>query len=110
MVGGADDLREHVAAELTELLAYDGPLSPSGTRSTVMAPQNFRHGAVTPTRRELWQELRGRYLARQPNVVRDGRAALLTAGVPGANWPARWISTPATRAGAEAGPSPRGIP
>ncbi len=84
MVGGADDLREHVAAELTELLAYDGPLSPSGARSTMMAPQNFRHGDVTPARRELWQELRGRYLARQPNVVREGRAALLTAGVPGA--------------------------
>jgi len=84
MVGGADDLREHVAAELTELLAYDGPLSPSGARSTVMAPQNFRRGAVTPARRELWRELRGRYLARQPNVVMEGRAALLTAGVPGA--------------------------
>ncbi len=84
MVGGADDLREHVAAELTELLAYDGPLAPSGARSTVMAPQNFRHGDVTPARRELWRELRGRYLARQPNVVMEGRAALLTAGVPGA--------------------------
>ena len=84
MVGGADDLRGRVAAELTELLAYDGPLSPSGARSTVMAPQNFRRGAVTPARRELWQKLRGRYLARQANVVREGRAALLTAGVPGA--------------------------
>ncbi len=84
MVGGADDLRERVAAELTERLAYDGPLSPSGARSTVMAPQNFRHGAVTPARLKLWQDLRSRYLARQPNVVREGRAALLTAGVPGA--------------------------
>ncbi len=84
MVGGADDLRARVAAELTDLLAYDGPLSPSGSRSTMMAPQNFRHGDVTPARRELRQELRGRYLARQPNVVMEGQAALLTAGVPGA--------------------------
>jgi len=84
MVGGADDLRGRVAAELTGLLAYDGPLSPSGARSTVMEPRNFRRGDVTPARRELWQELRRRYLARQPNVVREGRAALLTAGVPGA--------------------------
>jgi len=84
MVGGADDLRARVAAELTDLLAYDGPLSPSGSRSTMMAPQNFRHGDVTPARRELRQELRGRYLARQPNVVMEGEAALLTAGVPGA--------------------------
>lgn len=84
MAGGADDLRETVAAELTELLAYDGPLSPTGRRSTVMQPQNFQRADLTPARRELWRDLRGRYLARQPNVAREGRAALLTAGVPGA--------------------------
>lgn len=30
MSGGAEDLRAKVAAELTDLLAYDGPLSPTG--------------------------------------------------------------------------------
>lgn len=49
-----------------------------------MQPQNFRRGDLTPTRRELWRDLRGHYLARQPSVTREGRAALLTAGVPGA--------------------------
>ncbi len=84
MAGGAEDLREPVAAELTALLAYDGALSPAGSRSSVMQPQNFRRASPTPARRQLWRDLRSRYLARQPNVAREGRAALLTAGVPGA--------------------------
>lgn len=84
MSGDADELRAKVAAELTDLLAYDGPLSPTGSRSTVMQPQNFRRADLTPARRELWRDLRGHYLARQHSVTREGRAALLTPGVPGA--------------------------
>lgn len=84
MAGGDEDLRGKVAAELAELLAYDGPLSPTGSRSTWVQPQDFQHADLTPARRELWRHLRGRYLARQPDVAREGRAALLTAGVPGA--------------------------
>ncbi len=68
MAGGDDDLRGKVAADLAELLAYDGPLSPTGSRSTWVLPPNFQHADLTPARRELWRYLRGRYLARQPDV------------------------------------------
>lgn len=72
MVRGVDDLRGRVAVELVGLLAYEGPLSPSGARATVIAPQNFRRGSVTPARRELFQELRRRYLLAKP--MWSGRA------------------------------------
>lgn len=84
MVESGADLRARVAADLTDWLRSDVSLHLGGSRSTVMQPANYRHGRITDPRRRLWRDIIERYLARQPTVTREGRAALLTAGVPGA--------------------------
>lgn len=79
----AGELREQVAAQLDHLLASP-ELDARGPRSTLWIAANYRNGQRTPARNRFWSQLTDRYLARQQSVTRDGRAALLTAGVPGA--------------------------
>jgi len=51
---------------------------------TALLARNLRHSRPTPERDRLWTDIHQQYLARQSGVERDGRAALLTAGAPGA--------------------------
>lgn len=79
----AGGLRARVAAQLDRML-WSADLDARGPRASVMIAANYRHGARTPARERLWSGMAERYLARQSAVIREGRAALLTAGVPGA--------------------------
>jgi hypothetical protein len=79
----AGGLRARVAAQLEGMLG-SAELDARGPRASVMLTANYRHGARTPVRERLWSGMVERYLARQCAVIREGRAALLTAGVPGA--------------------------
>jgi predicted kinase len=75
-------LRDEVARQLDELL--NGPLASNGARATALLARNLRHSRPTPERDRLWTDIHQQYLARQSGVERDGHAALLTAGAPGA--------------------------
>ena len=79
----AGGLRARVAAQLEGILG-SADLDARGPRASVMLTANYRHGARTPARERLWSGMVERYLARQCAVMREGHAALLTAGVPGA--------------------------
>jgi hypothetical protein len=77
------ELRDTVADQLDALLT--GPLSPTSLRVIALAARHLIRGsAPTPQRLRLWREIEDRYLARQSGIERDGRAALVTAGPPGA--------------------------
>lgn len=83
MTSAFDQLRDQVGRQLDELLS--GKLATTGERATIRLPRYFqRNGTATQQREQLWVEIQARYLARQSGVERDGRAALLTAGAPGA--------------------------
>lgn len=80
---GDAERRTQVARQLEQLLT--GPLAPNGRRATIAQAMNFgRDGRTTTERDALWKRIEADYLARQSDVERGGRAALLTAGVPGA--------------------------
>lgn len=79
----AGELRAQVAAQLDRLLGLP-ELDARGPRASIMIAANYYRGQRTPARDRLWSQMTDRYLARQPAVTREGRAALLTAGVPGA--------------------------
>lgn len=77
------ELREQVARQLDELLS--GPLATNGPRATIQLARYFlRDDNPTIERDRLWDQIEERYLALQAGVALDGRAALLTAGAPGA--------------------------
>ena len=82
MSGHDAELRDRIAGQLDELLS--GPLASNGERATALLARHLSRGAPTPARRRFWDEIEDRYLVRQSSVARDGRAALLTAGAPGA--------------------------
>ena len=76
------ELRDRVAAQLNELLS--GQLAGNGTRATAWLARHMAGGQPTAERTRVWRNIEDRYRARQPQVTREGRAALLTAGAPGA--------------------------
>lgn len=82
MTAPAPELRDQVARQLDEL--FSGPLASNGALAGRLLARHLSHGVPTPQRLRVWNEIQERYLARQPGVERDGRAALLTAGAPGA--------------------------
>lgn len=83
MTAADDGLRDQVARQLDELLT--GPLATNGERATIQLSRYFLgNGTPTIERDRLWDQIEERYLARQAGVEREGRAALLTAGAPGA--------------------------
>jgi hypothetical protein len=75
-------LRDQVAAQLEELLS--GRLTGSGSPAAALLAARMPGGRPTPARQRAWRVIEDRYRARQPQVTREGRAALLTAGAPGA--------------------------
>ncbi|MEO7071864.1 MAG: DUF427 domain-containing protein [Rhodanobacter sp.] len=80
----AEDARFVVAAQLEKLTARTGPLF-GGGRDTVSSPENYTGGGhPTRARRQLRRQIIDQYLSRQNGVPREGAAALLTAGPPGA--------------------------
>lgn len=82
-LAGDVERRAQVARQLDELLS--GPLAANGRRATIQQAANFvRNGRPDNARHALWKRIEADYLARQSDVERGGRAALLTAGVPGA--------------------------
>jgi len=91
---GAEWIRTQVHRLLAEGVATD-------STEAARAAQPALLGMAAPAHRELWRDLRARYLARQANVAREGRAALLTAGVPDAGKSTRSTSSASsTTAGA----------
>lgn len=79
-----DELRSRVAGQLDYEFSPTGPLAANGPRASIRIAANYRRAERTTARDRLWSQMTDRYLARQPDVAREGRAALLTAGVPGA--------------------------
>lgn len=71
------DVAQLVAADLEELSSESGPIRTDGPRSTV---ESLSARELTIRTVEVAQE----YLARQTGVSADGRAAVVTAGPPGA--------------------------
>lgn len=82
------DLRGQVAAVLEDLNAPGGPLgteSPHATfRRHLLSGTDPHHGRYTADRVRLHASLVERHRARQVDVARDGFAAVVTAGPPGA--------------------------
>jgi hypothetical protein len=80
----APGFRSAVAAQLEELTAPGGALF-GGARDTVTLPGNYTPaGYPTRARRQLRRQIIDEYLLLQSGVPREGAAALLTAGPPGA--------------------------
>ena len=79
-----DELRARVAAQLEALAGSDGPLATNSPRSTVAVAANYHRGQATVHRRAFRAEVKAAFRARQTSVRREGKAALLTAGPPGA--------------------------
>lgn len=80
----ATGARSAVAAQLEELTAPGGALF-GGGRDTAKLPVNYTWaGYPTRVRRQLRRRVIDEYLSLQTGVPREGAAALLTAGPPGA--------------------------
>jgi len=81
-----DELPARVAGELDSLAGPAGPLAVNGPRATVAVAvaANYHRGTPTPERVRFRGEVVARFLDRQRSVRCDGKAALLTAGPPGA--------------------------
>lgn len=84
MSPAGDELRARVAAQLESLAGPDGELATNSPRATVAAAVNYHRGRPTPDREAFRAEVKAAFLDRQRSVRREGKAALLTAGPPGA--------------------------
>lgn len=84
MSPAGDELRARVAAELEALAGPGGELSTNSPRATVAAAVNYHRGRPTVEREDFRAEVKAAFLGRQRSVRREGKAALLTAGPPGA--------------------------
>ena len=84
MSPAGDELRARVAAQLDALAGPDGPLATNSPRSTLADPGNYHRGRPTLDREDFRAEVTAAFLTRQTAVRREGKAALLTAGPPGA--------------------------
>lgn len=84
MSSAGDDLRVRVAAQLEAWAAPGGPLALTGDRTTVAVADYYHRGNPTEVRRQFRNDVEQRFLALNRSVRQEGKAALLTAGPPGA--------------------------
>jgi len=85
VTAAASGARALVAGQLERLAAVGGPLASSSARDTMELAQHYTPGGLpTRARRRFRRDVLASYLDRQPEVPREGKAALLTAGPPGA--------------------------